>query len=534
MLKRLALTLCMLAPLGAPVSAQQDLLKKEQGVFEMFCAHCHGKNMVNPGNSSFDLRKFPKDDPQRFFRSVTMGRGDMPAWGDVLLPEEMDLLWHYVSSRAGKESTPFEAGIMTAENMAPKPDRADTQEPSVVLPERVAAGNAIYDRLCFRCHGQDMVSPGTAAFDLRTFPRDDPERFRDSVTKGHVDMPAWGDLLGPGDIDLLWDYVRTGGGKDQAALAPLPGRLAGGQETDDLGASDSAPDPFEPITPGTLTACLARNGGVMSSRRSRGGAGLDYELVAALAERLGLKLDVAWFESEQEEESTPVREAYAMLAYGVCDIYPGFALYASSLGGFYKTRAALPRWDDRPQYLGRGFQVDLQPISVSQPYARMEIGVVYRNASFDRDIKKVADMDGLRIGVQEGTLAGVLTLRQGTQRMVDDAKLYNPGPDFLWKMEQGEFDAAMVTIGAYDFQHKQNPVSTLVLDDYRHPIGFNLGVAVLQRNRALLDRIDPEIHAMLADGTLADLARKSRVTWSPPREPWVENRLTMRDILTRR
>ncbi|MHA6261792.1 c-type cytochrome [Arenibacterium sp. CAU 1754] len=413
MLKYFAVILSMLALLAAPASAGDEKLTKAKGIYKQFCAHCHGLDMVNPGTSSFDLRKFPKDEKDRFTTSVTKGNGDMPAWGDVLYPEELELLWFYVVTRGGKEPEPV----------------SSTQAPT---------------------------------------PKEEP---------------------------------------DHSSLL---------------------------IKPGTLTACLAKNGGVMSSRRSHGGVGLDYELVAALADRMDLALDVAWFESEAEEESTPIREIYAMLAYGVCDVIPGFALYETSLSAFYKTRAALPRWDDRPTHLGREFQVDLEPVSVSDPYARMEMGVVYRTSEFDRDITKVADMEGLRIGVEQGTLPGVLTLRQGTDDMVMNAKTLNPGPAFLWKMEQGEFDAALVTIGAYDFHKRQNMISTLVLDDYRHPIGFNLSVAVLKRNRDLLDVIDPAINEMIVDGTMAGLAEKSQVTYAPPREPWVLKHLTMRDIVSLR
>jgi ABC-type amino acid transport substrate-binding protein len=417
MIKKLALSLCFLALLfGAPVFAQDDLLKKEEQLFNQFCSHCHGKHMVNPGTSSFDLRKFPKDDKPRFYESVSKGRGDMPAWGDVLFPEELDLLWHYVKSRAGKEPTAFDSSDAS--------DVTESNEPETVL------------------------------------------------------------------SSLL-------------------------------------------ITPGTLTACLAKNGGVMSSRRSKGGAGLDYQVALALANGMGLTLAVEWYESEQEEESSPVRESYAMLAYGVCDILPGFALYETSLSAFYKTRAALPRWDNRPDTLTREFQVDLQPLSVSDPYARMEMGVVFRTPEFVRPITRVADLEGLHVGVEQGTLAGVLTLRQGSATLTSEATTLNPGPDFLWKMEQGEFDAALVTVGAYDFHKKQNAISTLVLGDYRHSIGFNLSVAMLKSNRDLLDQIDPLINTMIADGTMAALADKSRLTYSEPRQPWVQTRLTMQDIMMR-
>lgn len=380
-----------------------------------------------------------------------------------------------------------------------------------------------YKNLCARCHGLNMINPGNSSFDLRKFPRDQKARFYDSVSNGRGAMPAWGDVLLPGELDLLWLYVSTRGGKEPPPEeAAAPGSEDAGREAAGLVNRDA------------LTVCLAKNGGVMSARRSRGGAGLDYELAAALAGRLGLDLRVEWFESEQDEESTPIREIYALLSYGVCDIVPGFALYETALGGLYRTRAALPRWDNRPADLGREFQVDLEPVAVSAPYARMEMGVVYRDAGFERDIEKLADLDGLRVGIEQGTLAGVLTLRQGTERMVAEAVTRNPGPDFLWRMEQGEFDAALVTIGAYDFHKKQNFVSTLVLDQYRHPIGFNLGVAVAERNRALLERIDPVIAELVADGGMAALAAKSKVTYAPPRAPVVQPKLTMRDILTMR
>jgi mono/diheme cytochrome c family protein len=521
MMTRLALLMCMLAPLGVPVFAQEDLLKKEQGVFDMFCAHCHGKHMVNPGTSSFDLRKFPKDDKERFVNSVNNGRGDMPSWGDILLPDELELLWHYVVTRAGKEPAPFGDGPTIADKSSPNAESTT----GIASEETLGQAQDVFDIYCSRCHGKEMVTSGVSSFDLRTFPKDGKDRFYNSVATGHADMPAWGDLLKPEEIDLLWLYVKTRGSKDQASHDPsqLP---------------DSGDAPVKQVSlliePGTLTACLAKNGGVMSSRRAKGGAGMDYEVAAALADRMDLSLVVEWFESEQEEESTPVREAYAMLAYGVCDIYPGFALYETSLSAFFKTRAALPRWDNRPTFLGREFQVDLEPISVSAPYARMEMGVVYRTPEFERDIQTIADMEGLRIGVEEGTLAGVLTLRQGTDKMVTEANTLIPGPNFLWRMEQGEFDAALITVGAYDFHKKQNFVSTLVLDDYRHPIGFNLSIAMLRRNRGLLGQIDPMIQAMIDDGMMAALAVKSKHTYSPPRKPWVQKNLTIQDIINRR
>jgi mono/diheme cytochrome c family protein len=52
--------------------------------------------MVNPGNGSFDLRKFPHDDRTRFFNSVRNGKNSMPPWKDILRPEEIEAVWAYV------------------------------------------------------------------------------------------------------------------------------------------------------------------------------------------------------------------------------------------------------------------------------------------------------------------------------------------------------------------------------------------------------------------------------------------------------
>jgi cytochrome c55X len=80
--------------------------------------------------------------------------------------------------------------------------------------QMVAKGEALYVKHCSRCHGFDMVSPGTVAYDLRRFPHDAESRFVQSVTNGkNGRMPAWGDMLSRDDIEHLWAFVKTGGRK---------------------------------------------------------------------------------------------------------------------------------------------------------------------------------------------------------------------------------------------------------------------------------------------------------------------------------
>ena len=68
--------------------------------YTSYCARCHGFNLVMV-TGTFDLRQFPKDDKERFVRSVSKGVRAMPAWEGVVKPEEIDAIWTYVGKVNG-------------------------------------------------------------------------------------------------------------------------------------------------------------------------------------------------------------------------------------------------------------------------------------------------------------------------------------------------------------------------------------------------------------------------------------------------
>jgi mono/diheme cytochrome c family protein len=77
---------------------------------------------------------------------------------------------------------------------------------------QVDQGREVYGEFCVTCHGRDMIAPGTVSADLRKFPKDDFERFRNVVMNGKGPaMPPWRDKITDEDLTTLWAYVRSGG-----------------------------------------------------------------------------------------------------------------------------------------------------------------------------------------------------------------------------------------------------------------------------------------------------------------------------------
>lgn len=93
-------SLAGLVLVAAPASATETFdpaqIARGKKLFAQICAHCHGANMVNTGGGSFDLRKFPEGQRDRFMTSVTKGKNNMPPHGDVLSQDEIGDLYAYV------------------------------------------------------------------------------------------------------------------------------------------------------------------------------------------------------------------------------------------------------------------------------------------------------------------------------------------------------------------------------------------------------------------------------------------------------
>src|SRR5713226_9399114 len=87
----------MLAFFSADAVAQfpPEQIKKGADIYAQNCSGCHGAHMADP-QAAFNLRQFPPDQKSRFVNSVTKGKNGMPPWGDLLKPQDIDVLWAYV------------------------------------------------------------------------------------------------------------------------------------------------------------------------------------------------------------------------------------------------------------------------------------------------------------------------------------------------------------------------------------------------------------------------------------------------------
>lgn len=95
LMKKAAVSTVVKEAVTSPLS---DLATKGRTLFNQTCAHCHGVNRVTVGNTSFDLRGFPKGEKRRFIDSVLDGKDQMPAWRGKLNKKEVDQLFAYVIS----------------------------------------------------------------------------------------------------------------------------------------------------------------------------------------------------------------------------------------------------------------------------------------------------------------------------------------------------------------------------------------------------------------------------------------------------
>lgn len=274
-----------------------------------------------------------------------------------------------------------------------------------------------------------------------------------------------------------------------------------------------------------LRVCLDTDAPPYSTKRGEIEKGFDLSLARTLAQRLNRTLRTQWFESEFERESSLARDVNALLSADRCDIVASYPLFAGGIGPARVPLAPLPRLAGGGGGK-RSMPVRLGVLIVSHAYQFVPLEVILGPDHPERKIAGLADLPGLRLGAASGTLAGAILLAYGSGRYAKDVVSLPIGGNVLAALEEGRFDAALVERHRFDAYRKGHPQTKLIASGYRHPLGFNMGFAALDRDAALVEEVDKAIATMLKDGTLPELARSVEMTFVPPRAPELLDRIT--------
>src|SRR4051812_5704072 len=259
-------------------------------------------------------------------------------------------------------------------------------------------------------------------------------------------------------------------------------------------------------------------------------SGFDVALAKAVAQKLGRPLEIQWFESKLDEDSSPALEANALLSDGRCALVGSYVLTTASLVVPGVKTAKLPDFEGASRE-DRRRRIPLGVLAPSQPYMYSPLTVVLGPKAADRRIGGVGDLAGLRIGIESGTLADAILMTFGNGRLIDNITHLVPGrSDLLGAMERGELDATLLDLRRFDAWRAAHPDTRLKATGYYYPIGANRGYVGLAGNPGLLTAVNAALTELQASGTTAALAQAAGLTWLPPREPAILGEVSLKAL----
>jgi ABC-type amino acid transport substrate-binding protein len=269
-----------------------------------------------------------------------------------------------------------------------------------------------------------------------------------------------------------------------------------------------------------LKVCLDEDLPPLSAHhRGEPDSGFDVALAQAVARKLGRPLNIQWFGSKLDEDSSPALETNALLSDGRCSLVGGYALTTDSLVVPHVKTAKLPDFEGAtgPDHRRR---VPLGVLAPSRPYIYSPLTIVLGPKARDRRIAGVGDLAGLRIGIESGTVADAILMTFGDGRLIDDITHLVPGrSDLLGALDRGDVDATLLDLRRFDAYRAAHPDTRLAASGYFYPIGANRGYVGLADDPALLAAVDKALSDLQAAGTMTELGQAAGLTYLPPREP---------------
>ena len=287
-----------------------------------------------------------------------------------------------------------------------------------------------------------------------------------------------------------------------------------------------------------LAVCLEKNSAPYSFKHGAAAGGFDLAVAAAVAKRLGRTLTVQWFTIPAQPDTDkppPSTVEDALLSDGKCQLIGGFPLSVNALAKPPVATSRLPAFDGaRPA--DRGRRVALGALAASRAYEFVPFAVLLGPKAPDRPIHSLADLRGMTIGTEKGTLADAILMLTDQRRLVPEIVHVAPGlpsdrgGGLLERLDRGDYQATLVELHRFDVYRKDHPQTKIRPSGYYHEIGFNMGFAGLASEAALIGEVDTAIAALLAANEIAPLAAAQGMTYVPPRQPEVRGAITLGEL----
>ncbi len=278
-----------------------------------------------------------------------------------------------------------------------------------------------------------------------------------------------------------------------------------------------------------LTVCLDENVPIYSEHRGKEGQGFVVAVSEAVAKELGRPLRIEWFETKVDLDASAVLGANALLSDGRCQLVGAYPLLRDDLGKPGMGSARLP---------------DFAGATPADHRRRVELGTLVPTHAFNyapltlvlgpgatKPAKSLADLKGVKLGSEAGTLSDTILMLYHDGALVDDIVHFVPGRgELLPRLEKGEFDATLIDLRRFDAYRAEHPNTRIRPTGYYYPVGFNMGFVGLASEAALIAEVDRALDALLARNAIAPLAAAVGMTYLPPRQPEVLEHLTLRDL----
>jgi ABC-type amino acid transport substrate-binding protein len=278
-----------------------------------------------------------------------------------------------------------------------------------------------------------------------------------------------------------------------------------------------------------LRVCLNENAPPYSQRDGDGG--FDMAVAKALAAKLGRTLEVQWYESKLDEDSSGALEANALLSDGRCRLVAGYPLNEDALAKPGLPTGRLPEFEGFKPARDRKRRVTLGLLQPSKAYHAAALTIIVGGVAAGRPVAGLGDLAGIKIGVEGGTLSDTILMTYGGGKLIDEITHFVPGRDELWsKLESGAVDATLAPMHRFDAYRAKQPNTGLKASGYLFPLRFNFGFAGLQSDAAFMSEVDTALGQMLTSGEIKHLAPKAGMTYLAPSQPDVGKRIVMSDL----